>query len=358
MIIAVTLIVVLLVGSKFIPHKSTEVKVEDNAVTVSVATAAMMNSFEALSYKANLEPAEEAVVSSKATGQVIQVSFEDGDKVTAGQILAQLDDTTLKNNLSTAQISLNQLKLDLASKQNDYGTADQLYQNGAISKTSFDAAKLAYQSALSNVQLKQVDIQNLTNSISDCVIRAAINGEVVDKSVQVGQFVTVGTKLGTVKNNTTINASIQLVQEDLDKLTVGQTVQMKLKDTDSKVYNGIVKNIAHSADDQTRVFNCLIQLDNSSGELKSGITGVIEIPQKDNKKILAIPMSGLSGSDGDYSVFTLEDHHAKKVSVTIGAMSQDRVEITSGIKEGDQVIISNINSLQNGDKVVASGKGN
>ena len=60
-------------------------------------------------------------------------------------------------------------------------------------------------------------------------------------------------------------------------------------------------------------------------------------------------MSGLSGSDGDYSVFTLEDHHAKKVSVTIGAMSQDRVEITSGIKEGDQVIISNINSLQNGD---------
>ena len=49
------------------------------------------------------------------------------------------------------------------------------------------------------------------------MIRAAINGEVVDKSVQVGQFVTVGTKLGTVKNNTTINASIQLVQEDLDK---------------------------------------------------------------------------------------------------------------------------------------------
>ena len=104
------------------------------------------NSFEALSYKANLEPAEEAVVSSTSNRrQVIQVSFEDGDKVTAGQILAQLDDTTLKNNLSTAQISLNQLKLDLASKQNDYGTADQLYQNGAISKTSFDAAKLAYQ---------------------------------------------------------------------------------------------------------------------------------------------------------------------------------------------------------------------
>ncbi len=68
-------------------------------------------------------------------------------------------------------------------------------------------------------------------------------------------------------------------------------------------------------------------------------------------------MSAISGSEGDYSVFMIKDNTAQKISVTIGEISDDMVEIKTGLQEGDQIIVSNLNSLQDGDKVTVSGEG-
>ena len=147
------------------------------------------------------------------------------------------------------------------------------------------------------------------------------------------------------------------MQEDLEKVTVGQTVTLMLSQEGSKSYEGIVETIAASANSDTRVFDCLIIIDNANGMLNSGVSAYIEIPDPENKQALAVPMSAISGSEGDYSVFMIKDNTAQKISVTIGEIADDMVEIKTGLQEGDQIIVSNLNSLQDGDKVTVSGEG-
>lgn len=357
MITAIALIVLLLFAFKAMAADRPTQETGNNALTVEIQEVKLTDSMSGLTYKADLEPAEQAVVSSTASGNVTQVLFEDGDKVSKGQVLACLDDKDLQNQLQTAKIDLNKLQLELASKQNDFNTAKVLYENGACSKTSYDAAELAYRTALANVELRKIGIQDINNSINDMVIRAAIGGEIGGKSISIGQYVNPGSTLGNIKNNSSIKAVIHLLQDDLERVSAGQTVTLKLKEKDDKTYQGVVETIAASADSQSRVFDCLIKFNNTDGALNSGITGYIDISGQNKNKIVAVPMSAVTGSEGDYSVYTIKDKKAQKVTVTIGAMSEDLVEITSGIQEGDKIIVSNLSSLQDGDKVQVSGEG-
>ena len=354
LIISLLLILVLLCAFRIMSGSPSqnEVLANTNAITVNVKEVKKTDFKSDITYKAELEPAENAIVSSNVAGQVKQVLFEDGQQVTKGQPLVTLDDTDLQTRLKTAEIDLNKLELELASKENDYYTAKELYENGACSKHDYDSAKLIYQTMLSSVESKKVDIQDIQNSITDSVIKAEITGEIGNKSISIGQYVNTGTTIATVQNNSSIKARIQLLQEDLNKVSVGQQVGLKLSENDESTFSGVVENVATSADSDTRIFECLIRFDNTQHELNAGISAYVQIPNNDSKKVLAIPTSAVIGSDGEYAVLKVEKNIATKVSVTLGKMSGDLVEITSGIEEGDQIIITNLNSLHNGDRVM------
>ena len=357
MVIAVALIVVILLAvNVFAQQKEEKKTVSSNAVTVETVDAKIIDSTARLSYKANLEPVEKATVSSNVSGQVTQVLFDDGDKVSQGQALAYMDDKDLQNQLKTAKIDLSKLQLDLDAAKSDFDIAKELYANGACSKTTYENAERSYKNVQANVELKRVGIQDINNSLSDCVLKAPITGEVGEKNISIGQYVNPGTVVASVKNNTSIKAVIQLMQEDLEKVAIGQEVSLKLSKSDEISYKGVVKTIAASADSQTRVFDCLIEFDNTSGMLNSGVFGYVEIADKEKKQVLAIPMSAVLGSEGAYSVFTYEGGAAHKTAVEIGTISDDMVEVTLGIQEGDQIINTNLNALQDGDKVTVSGK--
>lgn len=359
LIAVAVLIVVSLTGVRiFSAQKAPKADLaSDNSIAVETAEVRYTDSIGGITYKANLEPAEEATVSSNVSGQVTQVLFENGDQVEQGQALAYLDDKDLQNQLKTAQVDLSKLQLELDAAKSDVDIAGQLYAGGACSKTSYDSAKRSYKTVLANVELKQIDIQDISNSLSDCIIKSPVSGEASGKNITVGQYLNPGTVIASVKNNASIKAEIQLLQDDLKKVAVGQEVTLKLGHDDTNEYKGVVDTIAASANSQTRAFDCLIKIDNAAGALKSGVFGTIQIPSKENKKVLAVPMSAVSGSEGNYSAFTIENGLAREVSVEIGVVSDDMVEITSGLKEGDRIITSNLNSLQDGDKVsIASAK--
>jgi len=355
MIIAVVLIVLLLFAFKTATAQNTTQSAQaENTITVEVEQAKITNSTAGLTYKANLEAAEEATISSNVSGLVTQVLFEDGAKVAQGQVLAYLDNKDLQNQLQSARIDLSKLQLDLDAAKNNYDVAKELYANGACSRISFEDAERAYKTVQANVELKKVAIQDINNSLNDYAIKSPISGEIGEKGISLGQYVNPGTVIAKVKNNASIVARIQLMQDDLNKVKIGQQVNLKLSRDEEISYQGTVKTIAASADSQTRVFDCLIEIDNSGGTLNSGTFGYIEIPDNTNKQVLVVPMAAVTGSEGDYSVFTLENSKAHKVTVTIEEIDNDMAVVTAGIQKGDDIIVSNLNSLQDGDKVKVS----
>lgn len=354
---ALVLILVLFFAFHAMAKGQSPQEVRNNSLTVEVMEAKKTDFHSGITYKAELEPAEQAVISSGAPGQVTRVLFENGDQVTKGQPLAYLDTTDLERQREAAEVDLASLQLQLTSMQRNYATAKELYENGALSRNAYEDAELAYQTFLSNTKLKKIQIQSISDLLNDCIITASISGEISSKTISLGQYVAQGTSIATVKNNTSIKALIRLSQSDLEKVSVGQGVSLKLLEGGSSPISGTVETLAASADSQSRTFDCLLRFDNSDRALNAGVYGYVDLNAGEARRALTVPLEALAGTEGNYAVFIAQDSSASKVTVTVGEISDDTAEITSGIQEGDQIILTNLSSLHNGDKIkVREGK--
>lgn len=328
-----------------------------NITSVEVEQAKTSENAVILSYKATLEPVDEGIVSSKVSGRVVRVLFDDNQQVSRDEPLIQLDDQDLRDQLNTAEANLQTLEINLETAQRNYDRYKQLFDTGAVAKADFESVETALKTAKANLNSSYVNIDSLKHSLADAVVRASISGTIEDKSVNLGQYVSPGTVLAKVKNISAVNAVIQVKQSDAKYITVGQKAQVKLDDNNSTVYEGIVKSMDVSADPSARVFNCKVQIDNPNQDLHPGVFANVEIDTGQKENIIAIPVNYLIGSEGEYSVFVLENDVARQRSISIGRISQNMAEVISGLQEGEQVIVTNLNTLQDGDKVTVNGQG-
>ncbi len=115
---------------------------------------------------------------------------------------------------------------------------------------------------------------------------------------------------------------------------------------------GVVKSINVSADPSSRVFNCKVQVDNQNKLLHPGDYARVEITTDQKIPMITVPIEALAGDEGNYFIFINNNGIARQRSVTIGQTIKNLVEIKSGVQNGDSIICTNVNTLQDGDGVL------
>ncbi|MBV7276398.1 efflux RND transporter periplasmic adaptor subunit [Clostridium sp. PL3] len=359
-----------------------------NKATVKVIKAKTDTVANSASFNASLEASEEGTISNKVGGKIVEVFFEDGQSVSSGQALVKLDDTDIRNNIksseaqaqlnssessaNSSQIGISKQQTNLESAQRNYDRMKALYDQGAESKVDLENAEtqlknaqtdlqtaqanaqsstLSAEAQRANIQKSQTDLDTQRESLQNTIITAPINGVISGKNVTVGQYISPGTVIGKVENISSINAVIEAKDSDLSYIKLGAKAKFKLSSDDSEEYDGVIKSVDGAADPTSRIFKCKIQIDNKDGKLKPGVFGKIKIITDENKKAITLPLKAVGGSEGNYYVFINNNGVAKKQNITVGEISEDTVEIKSGIKDGDSVIYTNVDTLQDGDAV-------
>ncbi|AET68126.1 RND family efflux transporter, MFP subunit [Desulfosporosinus orientis DSM 765] len=356
--------VLLIIGTAIVKDKDsgTIMAASPNKVSVKAYQVNFIEKNSTNTYKASLEATEEGTVSSKVSGKVIQVMFENGQVVSQGAPLVKLDDQDILNNIASSesklkslQINLEKNQLNLENAQRSYERTKYLFDQGAVPKVDLEAAETSLKSAQidlestkANINSAQIDLNNLKNSLDNTTITAPVSGVMDGKSVELGLFANVGATFGKVKNISPINAVIEVGQDDLSSVKVGQAAKVKVG---TKEYDGAVKTIEASADPNARVFKCKIEVPNQEQSLKPGMYANVDIISNQKAEMLVVPTDALGGTPGNYSVFVNEDGIARKHAVSIGEIAEGYVEIKSGLSKGDNVIITNVNTLQDGDEV-------
>ena len=347
------------------------------SVKVSVAKNGLKDS--TLSYKASFEASQEGIVSGKVDGKVVQVMFENGKYVSQGDPLIKLDDQEIRKNIASSQAKLKASESQLVSSQTGlqkiqlsvedavrtYDRTKELFDGGAISKVELESAettlrnakidleteKANIETAKANLTTAQIDLKNLTDSLANTTIIAPITGILDEKSVSLGQYANIGVVLAKVKALSPIYAVIEVDQNDMSSLKVGQSAKVKVGSNGVKDYDGIIKSIEASADTTSRVFKCKVEVANPDQALKPGIYANVDIVGDQTSEVIAVTTDALSGNPGNYSVFVNDKGVARKRIVSIGQITKGLVEIKDGVKNGDSVIITNVNTLQDGDAV-------
>ncbi|MGO5137639.1 efflux RND transporter periplasmic adaptor subunit [Clostridium butyricum] len=391
-------VAVLLVGTfivKFISSnsKTDNVMASENKLSVEVYKAELKDRMSGDTYKSTLEAYEQGIISSKISAKVTKVVVENGQYVNEGDTIAVLDDQDIQNSIKTAtaqlevnekqvnsaeqqlnstQTSLEKLKINVDDAQRNYDREKALFDAGAVSQSELDASekalntskadynsgqanieisKASIESAKASVEAQKVNIEKLQNDLNNVVIKAPISGVISEKNVNVGQIINQGAVLAKINDISYVFATIQVPQEKINDIKVGKPAEVTLEDNNT-VHNGTLDSIDLSGDSTLRVFNCKIKMENSNKELLPGEYAKVNFSNtENNNKVITIPVSSLAGSEGDYYVFINDNGVASKVSVDIGDADENNVEIISGVKEGDEIICTNMSSLKDGCKI-------
>jgi len=321
-------------------------------------------------FKATLEDDQEGIVSSKNNGKVVSVLFEDGKQVTQGETLVILDDQDIKNQIKSAQsqlevskASLQKTEASLENTQRAYERTKILAQQGAVAQVDLDNAETALKmikadlaSNQASIQAGQTTIDTLTTTLADMIIRAPITGVIDSKNVKLGQFLTPGNVLGKVNDISLMNAVIEIDQNQIQTIKIGQKARLKLNKEDADTYEGVVKSINSSADSSSRAFKVKIQFNNEKLSLKPGVFAKVTLMNDIKVQNFAIPVALIAGKEGNYSVYINDNGIVKKQAVTVGNLVNNQAEITSGLQGNESIISTNLNMIQEGDKITVVSK--
>jgi membrane fusion protein (multidrug efflux system) len=310
---------------------------EDAALPVEVASPLRGEMRATYSGTATLEAEADAEVVAKVQGELTELRVEEGDRVKAGELLARLDGRQLR--LEVAQV-----EAELAKLERDYRRQIELNAKGLVAAGTFEGLKYDLDTLRARRDLAQLQL-------SYTQIRAPFSGVVATRTVRVGQTVQPGTALFRITDPSPLKAQVFVPERELQRLGVGQPAAVQVDAVPGRMFPAQVSLVAPTVDARTATFKVTVEVDDASAVLKPGMFARIGIVFERKQQALQIPRVALVETDGERSVFVVQKGLARQRSVTTGLTDAGNVEITDGVKEGEQVVIVGQSGLKDGNRV-------
>jgi HlyD family secretion protein len=339
-----------------------------------------------------VQPITEVEVKSKASGIVTKLDTDINQTVSKGQVLAQLDQEEILDQVAaqkaqlaaaqssarsaTAAVAFDQVAAeapDLPMFQHSYQRALEMEQDGVLSQQAMDDAHQKYLAALNirdkavaqiavdkakehqadaQVQQAQASLNQLEEQLSYTTVTSPIDGVVLSRDVQVGDAVSSILVLGstatlvmTLGDTHQVYVKGKVDESDIAKVYLGQAARIKVQSFPNKSFAGRVTKIAPLGveKDNVTTFEVQISIDNPGGELKANMTANGEIVLEEHKNTLSIPEQAvLYDKDRNASVW-IPDTHSKDghrvLTIKTGISNGSRIEVLSGLKSGDKVVL-------------------
>jgi len=377
-ILGITLILIIF---SIIKLKSNKQKVDSKLYIHDTTTAILVevnkptfHSFEnSFSFLGTFDPFRMNTIGSDGAGKIIKLGFQEGDKISAGQFLAKIDDEMLTIQLENAEINVE-------GQRNDDTRNSNLIKDNVISGVQSEKTKLALKSA-------QTQVKQIKKQLKNATISAPFSGVVTKKMIDLGSVVNVGTPILELTDISSLKLNISVPERDILKFKVGQTVNVQADVYANKKFSGRVSNISVKADashnfkvGQTvnvqadvyankkfsgRVSNISVKADASHNfkveitiansietPLMAGMYGSVLLQNSKTVNALSIPRKALLGSSKEPQVFVVKNGKAKRVSFTAGTSDGEFIEIIDGISKNDILIVKGQINVQNNSNVI------
>ena len=294
----------------------------------------------------------QATVSSKITGKVLEVFIEEGMFVEKGQILAQLDD-------SSVQAELNFAKTQLKEAQRVFNRTSELRKDNLASQASLDAAESQVDGLKARLDIsKQI--------VADMQIRAPFSGVVINKAAQPGEMISpvsagggfTRTGIGTIVDMSSLEVEVDVNESYINRVQPGQPAITNLNAYPNWDISSEVIAIIPTADRNKATVKVRIGLLEKDARVLPDMGAkvsflkdqIIEAPEK--LEGVMIPSSSLIKEGNLSYVFVIKNGTITKTKVTVGSLSSNFSRISNGIEVGDNVVTDPNNELQNGQEVL------
>ncbi len=318
---------------------ATETEQKDEAPPVPVETVFPERGdiYAVYTGTAPIEAFAEADVVAKVAGEVRYLNVEEGDLVTEGQVLAQLDGDRLRLELSQSEANLRKL-------QRDFERNKDLREKGLLSEGDFEKIQFEMEALEAQFNLAKLELDYT-------YIRAPIDGVVSERMVKLGNTIEESEALFRVTSLDPLVAYLFVPEREYRSIKGGQPVGIEIDALPGERIVASVTRVSPIVDPDTGTFKISIEISDQAQRVKPGMFGRIAIVYDQRSDALKIPRTALIEDAAGTSVFVVEEDVAKRRQVETGYSDRGMVEILTGLEDGDEIIAVGQVGLKEDSKV-------
>lgn len=308
------------------------------AVRVDVIRAEIESMREIVEGIGTLEAMETVELKAETAGLVRELNFEGGRPVEAGQVLVRLEDDELQRELDARQAALDAAREQEEIARTTFERIEELRAEGVVSAQRFDETRTELDRALAEIERLESEIALVRERIDNTVVRAPFAGIISENQVDVGDYVKVGALLATLYRVDPLKIRFTLPERYLDRIEVGQAVELKVDAYPERRFEGVVTLVAPAVDAMTRDVRVEAQLEEGSDALKPGVFARAMLVLATREPRPVIPEEALVSTREGYEVFVVEEGRAHARPVETGLRRVGRVEIVEGLEGGEWIV--------------------
>ncbi len=296
------------------------------------------------SYVGIVEEREGTAVSFTSMGVVRHMMVTEGQAVSRGQLIADMDDTQARNMLTAAESSMTQANDALKR----YGM---LHDNGSLPEVKWVEIQSSVKQAESQLAMAQ-------KNLADCQLRAPVSGIIGRKNLNAGETAMPSQAVVTILDISTVKVKISVPEAEIKLIDSNTASIIDVEAAGKQVRGGHIEK-GVQADALTHTYPVRINVENPDRKLLPGMVANVTFSERSNdtvnqKSIISIPVTSVQkNAGGSLFVWTIDnENNAHRTNITIGNTIGNRVAITSGINEGQRIVIEGYQKLSEGTNVV------
>ena len=308
----------------------------------------------------SVEAFEKVQVTARVSGAIDRVLFSEGGFAAADQVLVEIETERYRLAVESAQASFEKAEASKAEAEAGLQRRETVItQNpGLIPGEEVETWRTKVLTAASDVSEKRSALNQAKLNLRDAFVRAPISGIIQTRTVQTGQYVQTGTVLATLVRRDPLLLRFKVPERDAARIKPGQEARFRVRE-DLREFTAKVVHVAESADDVSRLVDVTANInDPSDRTLRPGSFAEITVPVSSAREAAVIPASAVRPSERGFIAYVVEGDKAAERILTLGMRSADgQVEVLSGLKMGETLVVRGSEALQNGVtvRVIAPG---
>lgn len=326
------------------------------AAPVRAVKVARQRVTEKINYTATLEAWRKITITPEAGGKIARINVQEGDRVAAGQLLAEMDTESIRLQLKQAEAGQAVAQAAEADARRNKERLDRLFSENAVSAQQREQVQLAYESAAAQLEQARAAVNLARYTLDQSLMKAPFAGIIASKNAEVGDVINpmMGGSYGSAAGVLTlvdygrIKLVVEVSQGDIGRIRKGQPARLTVGYAPGRVFQGEVTVVNLAADPATRKFGLEVRVDNPDLTLRPGTFGNLVLEVESHENALAVPQKAVL--DNAY-VYVVEGGKAVRKAVTLGLENTTAVEVLSGLAEGDLVIVEGNYGLEEGTAV-------
>jgi RND family efflux transporter MFP subunit len=306
---------------------------------------------DAVEATGTVQAALSAQLASQVMGTITRVSVHEGDHVRRGEVLVSIDEAQQQAAYNGARAALQASQESIAAADADYALADStmkryqmLYDKKSVSPQEYDevktrlaAAQARRDAAHAGRTQAEAGVSQAGTAMSFTKVRASFDGVVISKLAEPGSMAAPGVPLLVVEDPSHFRLEAQVDESKIGAVKLGESVPVVIDSLGNQPIAGKVTQIVPAADPSSRTFTVKIDLP-PNPQMRTGLFGRASFPRGERQAI-AIPKSAVLSRGQMQAVYVIgDDQLASLRFVTLGTASGDRVEVLSGLQNGDRIV--------------------